>query len=567
MLHGLELQNYGNWSIVLEQMFAFVDLHLDRAATPPNAAPTPAPNNAPPPTLPPTLPAACDTEVEQQSNLCQNICGCDCSAGGQGQVCQQVCGLPNGVQSLPWCQGGGPSPTTPSPNNAPPTTPPPAILKTQLSRQELRPGRAAALDGSPAIFYYRPPPAEADGTKWVIYLKGGGGCQTNQQCNGRALGTLGLGSSKDRVNLRTNIYAGPWASEDQTENPGFFDAHKVYVPYITGDYHTGTREENYTFPFDPTWNTAALGPQPQFRFSGHVNLEEIVDQLNTNASFTAIGGGIMAATDVLLMGCSAGAMGARTNADWLKDTLPETVNYKVASIAGITRGTQSFANFNAGVPGWTPPSPPDHVPDFSSVVLPWTEPACLQAGLDAGRSDPEARAYCATNLATTVRTKIMWIEAQFDYQPIEAQNNGEFTDADYNTVDGQRYLVQWGRDTRQWLYDHADFVFSPSCITHCPSINNHVSVEGVTSLALLNDWFFEINSTSHKRIDGMTVDGVHQPLNDGLPSNPTCEQPLPRQVIANLLSNSGTCERESTTSFCWGVRKCWGRDSDRLGPL
>lgn len=69
-------------------MFTFINRHLNVASTP---------------SLPPSRP--CQSAEEQQGSLCQLMCNCNCTVDGLAS-CEAVCRLPNGVQSLPWCQGG-----------------------------------------------------------------------------------------------------------------------------------------------------------------------------------------------------------------------------------------------------------------------------------------------------------------------------------------------------------------------------------------------------------------------------------------------------------------------------
>ena len=71
---------------------------LWRRPPPPSSRPTAL---APPPTTPLPLPEQCDTSAEQQTSMCQAVCGCDCSAGNP--LCGPVCRRPGGVLALPWC--------------------------------------------------------------------------------------------------------------------------------------------------------------------------------------------------------------------------------------------------------------------------------------------------------------------------------------------------------------------------------------------------------------------------------------------------------------------------------
>jgi len=117
--------------------------------------------------------------------------------------------------------------------------------------------RSKCLDGSPAGFYHSPSQSSRGRLRWVLYLEGGGLCFTKADCESRT--TTALGSSK--YFALTRVGRGVQAVDAAT-NPDFWDANHVFVPYCTGDLHTGT----HTNASDATINLF---------FSGHSNLEAI----------------------------------------------------------------------------------------------------------------------------------------------------------------------------------------------------------------------------------------------------------------------------------------------------
>jgi hypothetical protein len=328
-------------------------------------------------------------------------------------------------------------------------------------------------------------------------------------------------------------------SEDPEANPGFFDAHKVFVPYLSGDAHFGTRTEAYTFPSDPAHPEQ---PRGAYFFSGHLILENIIHVLRNNVTFTANGGGIGAASDVLLTGCSAGGAGVRGNADWLLDTLPATVNVRAAPTAGISLASTAWLNFQDGVSGGFPVPTPEHVPSPLESWRPYGIVTCVESSLADGLTEEEAVDSCASNeaLVTSMRTPTLWLVPQFDTHPIQNQyiNESDFNvGSDSQTMIGQMYLEQWGRESRRFLFDHTQNVFSPSCLDHC-GLNlmggsDMPRIDGATSLSTVTDWFFGHNLLPHKLIEGMTEDGNDQQPNDGLPFNPTCRNLLGESLIGD----------------------------------
>ena len=102
----------------------------------------------------------------------------------------------------------------------------------------------------------------------------------------------------------------PFLQPDQASNPDFFDAHRVFVAYCSGDSHSGTQSNISS----ATWG---------LWFSGHANFKAIIEDLRAQQ-------GMDAATDVLLTGSSAGAIGTFTNIDPLVAQLGPSVQVKAA---------------------------------------------------------------------------------------------------------------------------------------------------------------------------------------------------------------------------------------------
>ena len=199
------------------------------------------------------------------------------------------------AEAISLCKGG------PSPG---PSPAPGAFTKILLGDGA---GGGKCLDGSPAGYYYGSATNATD--HWVIYLEGGGACYTETECKQRAKGQLGSSThwaaSPKLGKPLLNSYA--------AINPDFFDAHRVYVPYCTGDVHGGQR--NATSP--DTWG---------LWFDGHLNVKRIIADLTEKS-------GMGNATQILLTGSSAGGIGTFVNADWLTSQFPEAT-VKAAPQAG-----------------------------------------------------------------------------------------------------------------------------------------------------------------------------------------------------------------------------------------
>lgn len=189
----------------------------------------------------------------------------------------------------------------------------------------------SCLDGSRAGYYYTPPPHNS--SKWVVFFEGGGACYSQSSCAARAQTVLGSSKTwSSTFEQDDNVL-----SSDPTVNPIFFDAHHVFIPYCTGDAHSGTR-------------TSALNGTWPFFFSGHANVGKIF-----HALLSAHSSSFAAAETLLVSGSSAGGIGAFLNVDFIATLLPASVSVRAAPQGGMFFPPVSIFpewNNNQDVPVW-----------------------------------------------------------------------------------------------------------------------------------------------------------------------------------------------------------------------
>jgi len=117
-----------------------------------------------------------------------------------------------------------------------------------------------------------------------------------------------MGSSKSWAQNHSDLNG--LLSKNSTFNP-FWDFNHVYLPYCTGDTHTGTQVQRNGYGL---------------YFSGALNVEASIARLTQEH-------GLDTAGRVILSGQSAGGIGTYENADWLQIWLPNSQVY-AAPIAG-----------------------------------------------------------------------------------------------------------------------------------------------------------------------------------------------------------------------------------------
>lgn len=367
------------------------------------------------------------------------------------------------------------------------------------------------MDGSMAGYYIRP---GTDQSLFVIYLKGGGGCTTEDDCTARN-GTK-LGSSRDWPD---SMKGGTLLDGNCEKNPDFCDATAVHIGYCTGDVHVG----NNTETSDETWG---------FYFDGHANFAAIIEKLIAD-------NGLGDATNVLLTGGSAGAIGAFLNVDWLADRLGPSVNVRVAPVAGwYTPGA-----LQGDLPSIFTPSDYDHFVAGengnafydafinSTDIIPDRVKAkdLLNSDCLADYAPNEWWACMSLHQAYHyIKSPVFSIHTQYDSNQIfKTQGMAPENPEDSELESLKRYIEMWGNATRVSLgkilnnetktpKDQPDGLFAASCLSH--GTNQQVLIDGQSWMPILRDWFFGIGQKSqyYRLVEMCPVEegGLELPCNE-----------------------------------------------------
>ena len=137
----------------------------------------------------------------------------------------------------------------------------------------------------------------------VVVFEPGGACWDYPSCSG-ASGIRGAanpdGIPDDHYELAPFI--SPFLQRDDPTSPTS-NWNMVYVPYCTGDVHTGNNVITYT-------DDTGTGPDLVFHHNGHNNVQAVIGWIDQN--FTHV-------PKMLSTGCSAGGAGAITNYYFLRN--------------------------------------------------------------------------------------------------------------------------------------------------------------------------------------------------------------------------------------------------------
>ncbi|HUS66544.1 MAG TPA: pectin acetylesterase-family hydrolase [Kofleriaceae bacterium] len=140
----------------------------------------------------------------------------------------------------------------------------------------------------------------------VVALEPGGACWDYESCTGQN-GIRGAanvdGIPEDHTDFGTRIV--PFFQREYEDN-ATHDWNLVYVPYCTGDVHTGNAVVEYE---DPSGEADPI----TFHHNGHANMMAVIDWM---------AGEFQQVPQMLVTGCSAGGAGASINYWFIRQGLP-----------------------------------------------------------------------------------------------------------------------------------------------------------------------------------------------------------------------------------------------------
>ncbi len=218
---------------------------------------------------------------------------------------------------------------------------------------------ARCNDGTPAIFYYGAATREEDRGKWILFLQGGGSCNSGQSCAERwcsidsNYGMDKMSSSLSKEQIRGVGFLSP------EERNRFRTWNRVLIYYCSSDQWGGSKFNTLTTP-KPGGGTLDY----QIYFRGSEIVESVIDTLRNAAAPSsrrrAVGHGssetpssamatseawpdLDSATHVIFAGSSGGGGGVNNNADRvgakLRATNPNLVDYRVVIDAATSPDT------------------------------------------------------------------------------------------------------------------------------------------------------------------------------------------------------------------------------------
>lgn len=183
---------------------------------------------------------------------------------------------------------------------------------------------AVCNDGTPATYVMR---RNSSSNRWLIFIKGGGQCSNDRDCQNRWRSQRGLMTNIDASGAwRSNIPTGGIFSTNAVDNPVWARANIVIVAYCSSDGWSGDVAGNPSLP---------VSDAGRWHFRGHEIVESVVSELLADE-------GLADAADVTLAGGSAGGVGVYMNADDVAARMPAGVRFLALPDAGFQLNEAAF---------------------------------------------------------------------------------------------------------------------------------------------------------------------------------------------------------------------------------
>lgn len=354
---------------------------------------------------------------------------------------------------------------------------------------------AVCLDGSPPGYHLQRGFASGSHS-WLIHLQGGAWCNTVDSCSKRKMGELGSSNFMKAVQFTGML------SNDQLQNPDFYNWNKVVVRYCDGASFSGDAEGEDQ---DGT----------KLFFRGLRIWGAVIDELMEK--------GLVDAKQAFLMGCSAGGLATLLHCNDFRARFPQEVSVKCLSDAGFfldekdisgERSMWSLYNGVVQLQNVTNVLPKDCLENKeptecffpAELVKSINTPTFI---LNSGYDSWQIRNVVAPDGS---RPDKSWLSCKADIRNCNSTQI-EVLHGFRKTLVNELKVVQ---DKQDWG------LFIDSCFTHCQtaysiSWNSQISpmLGNKTVAEAVGDWYF-----GRSRGGGKEIDCEY-------PCNPTCSSQLP----------------------------------------
>ncbi|GIY51208.1 palmitoleoyl-protein carboxylesterase NOTUM [Caerostris darwini] len=301
--------------------------------------------------------------------------------------------------------------------------------------------------------------------RWIIYLEGGWYCFDEKSCNHRWSRSRNLMSSTLWPETRS---VGGILSPDPEENPYWWDANQVFLPYCSSD----------------TWSGASHSSRKgEFSFLGSLIIIEVIKDLLNKELFSA---------DMLLLaGSSAGGTGVLLNLDRVSDFLQglkSKIEVRGLADSGWFLDNEPYQPLECLDPQTCAP-----VEAIKRGVKLWSGQVPRRCQMQYAANDVW-RCYFGYRIYSTLQSPVFVFQWLFDEAQMTADNVGAPV-----SKPQWDYIHRMGNDLRTSL-ENVTAVFAPSCISHMVLSKKdwrHVKINKVSLPQALRCWELQAHEHNH----------------------------------------------------------------------
>ncbi|KAI3692354.1 hypothetical protein L6452_32168 [Arctium lappa] len=339
---------------------------------------------------------------------------------------------------------------------------------------------AVCLDGTPPAYQFAK--GFGDGvSNWLVHIQGGGWCNTVQDCVSRKTLIYGLGSSK----LMPPLNFTGFLSNEQEQNPIFYNWNRVIMRYCDGSSFTGDVEE--------------VDPATNLYFRGARVFNVIVEELMSK--------GMKDAQNVLLTGCSAGGPASILHCDKFRGLFPTSTRVKCLADAGYFSHVKDLAG--------------EYSFDKYYELLVTLHGSAKHLPSECTSNVAPGLCFYPQFVVPYVKTPIFILNSAYDtwqvsniFAPNESDPHGEFTKCKTDFNQCSTIQLQRLQDFRTEFLDSVSVVsksssngmFINTCFTHCQADfqqawfgNDASKLDNKTIAEGVGDWFFD--KSAFQKID------------------------------------------------------------------
>ncbi|XP_017559168.1 carboxylesterase notum2 isoform X2 [Pygocentrus nattereri] len=300
----------------------------------------------------------------------------------------------------------------------------------------LRNTPAMCNDGTTAGFYLK----EFKGSKrWLIFLEGGWCCYNKETCDSRYKNIPRLMSSADWPQTRKGSGI---LSAQADENPHWYNANIVFVPYCSSDVWSGNKPAA----------KAKQGKETEYSFMGSVIIREMIKDLASK--------GLKQAKVVMLAGTSAGGTGVLLNIEKVASQLEQLgADTQVRGLVDSGWFLESKQQKAPDCPDSISCSPVDAIKKGIRLWNGVIPEKCKQHY----KRGEEWQCFFGHKLYSFLSSPLFVVQWLFDEEQLRVENiymGGQSLSEQQWT-----YMQNLGKELKNSLKD-VTAVFAPSCLSH-----------------------------------------------------------------------------------------------------